>query len=72
MVFLTVWVRVPPSAPVRQQEKGLIRLFHTIKDICPHKIAFNYLAGEISPREFETIGTLASGPDANASYDNVA
>jgi hypothetical protein len=45
---------------------------HTIKDICPHKIAFNYLAGEISPREFETIGTLASGPDANASYDNVA
>ncbi|MGD2245794.1 MAG: radical SAM protein [Candidatus Aminicenantes bacterium] len=29
-----------------------------------NKIAFNYLAGEISPQDLRTIGTLASGPDA--------
>ena len=55
--------------------KNLVEKGYLAPDADPllhNKIAFNYLAGEISPEEFEAIGTLASNKDAYASYDHVA
>ena len=51
-------------------EKGYLTQY--IDPLLHNKIAFNYLAGEISPQEFETIGMLASNKDAYASCEDVA
>ena len=59
--------------PGTPEWESLVEKGHMAPDADPllhNKIAFNYLAGEISPREFEAIGTLASDKNTHASHDH--
>ncbi len=61
--------------PGTREWKGLVEKGKLNPDTDPllqNKIAFHYLAGEISSQDMKTIGTLASGPDAVVSFDTIA
>lgn len=60
--------------PGTEEWQGLVNKGYLSQDADPllhNKIAFIYLAGDISPRDFEEIKALASGPDGRAESKDV-